>query len=346
MSGTSLDGIDLAVCEFVPPESSKTGSWEYQIGIAETRSYEPKWKQKLQEAITYDGEDLNVLNEEYTSVLATYINAFIAENKIENLDAVCSHGHTILHQPQNGITLQIGNLPKISVLTQQTVVCGFRAQDVAMGGQGAPLVPIGDQLLFGEYDYCLNLGGFANISTHYSGNRIAYDICPMNIVLNQLTETIGVPYDDNGSIARSGAVSHTLLKQLNNLAYYKQTAPKSLGLEWVKEFINPLIAMSGLSVEDKIATFTSHAATQIAAQTFAKSTMLITGGGAYNSYLLELIEGFGELTSIVPAASLLEFKEALIFGFLGVRRLRGEINCLASVTGAFEDHCSGVLFEF
>ena len=345
MSGTSLDGIDIAVCTFTPPESSNTARWEYSIGKAETKPYPQQWREKLKAAVSFSKDALAALDKDYTTFLAHCILRFIDDNNIENLDAVCSHGHTILHQPHDGITLQIGNLPHISEILKKTVVCDFRVQDVALGGQGAPLVPIGDQLLFREYDYCLNLGGFANISTQHFDQRIAYDICPVNIVLNHLCENIGLPYDDNGAIAREGKVYDRLLKKLNRLDFYHQKPPKSLGLEWVKKHVFPIIEIDGLKEKDAIALFTVHAAEQIASHIEPNSNLLITGGGAYNGYLIEKIKEFSQATIHIPDAKLLEFKEALIFGFLGVRKLRDEINCLSSVTGASKDHSSGVVFN-
>ncbi|EDM45072.1 anhydro-N-acetylmuramic acid kinase [unidentified eubacterium SCB49] len=346
MSGTSLDGIDVAVCNFVPPESSKTARWEYGMGVTQTIPYSKEWKKKLKHAISLNKEALAVLDKEYTTYLGHCILSFITDNNVKNLDAVCSHGHTVLHQPNDGVTLQIGNLSIISEILKQTVVCDFRVQDVQMGGQGAPLVPIGDQLLFREYDYCLNLGGFANLSTQHYDKRVAYDICPVNIVLNHLCERIGLAYDDKGAIAREGFVLDRLLKKLNRLEFYHQKPPKSLGLEWVKEQVMPLIESSGLDERGAIATFTVHAAKQIAAQVKPNSSLLITGGGAYNTYLIEKITEFAQVTVHIPEAKLLEFKEALIFGFLGVRKLREEINCLSSVTGATIDHSSGVVFKY
>ncbi len=345
MSGTSLDGIDIAVCNFTPPQSSSTARWEYSLGKAETIPYPKQWKDKLKAAVSFDPEALIELDKEYTTFLAHCILTFIEDNNIKYLDAVCSHGHTILHQPKDGITLQIGNLEHISEILKQTVVCDFRVQDVAMGGQGAPLVPIGDQLLFREYDYCLNLGGFANISTQRFYKRLAYDICPVNIVLNNLCEKIGLPYDDNGTIARTGKVYDRLLKKLNRLDFYHQKPPKSLGLEWVKEHVFPIVETTGLKEQDAIALFTVHAAEQIAAHIEPNSSVLITGGGAYNSFLIEKISEFAKVDIHIPEPNLIEFKEALIFGFLGVRKLREEINCLSSVTGAKVDHCSGVVHK-
>ena len=250
-----------------------------------------------------------------------------------------------MHQPENGLTLQIGNLPEIAELLQQTVVCDFRVQDVQLGGQGAPLVPIGDQLLFSEYDYCLNLGGFANCSFEENGKRIAYDICPVNIVLNFLAEKLNLPYDDQGKIARNATVDLNLLDVLDTLQFYRQPPPKSLGLEWVKQFIFPVIEKANISAEDALATMTEHVATQLAAQFKEGSSVLVTGGGAYNTYLLERVRVHKNLHLKVPETQLVEFKEALVFGLLGVLRLRDAVNCQASVTGAKRDHSSGVIFQ-
>lgn len=337
MSGTSLDGIDLAECFL---SVSETGVWRFRIGKTAIVGYSNNWKQRLQEAIHFSEGRLQTLNIEYTQFLGKIISEFTSENKIENLDAVCSHGHTILHQPEKGVTLQIGNLPEISELTKQKVVCDFRVKDVSLGGQGAPLVPIGDRLLFPEYDYCLNLGGFANCSFEQNGNRIAYDICPVNIVLNPLANELGLPYDDGGQLAAGGDLDTNLLEKLTALDFYKHQPPKSLGLEWVQKEISPIIKASSISTEDKLCTFTDHIAQELARQFKIGSKILVTGGGAYNSYLLERVRHYKELDLIVPDAILLEYKEALVFGLLGVLKLRNEVNCLATVTGASKD-CSG-----
>jgi anhydro-N-acetylmuramic acid kinase len=282
----------------------------------------------------------------YTEVLANIISNFIAKNNLKNLDAICSHGHTILHQPQNAFTLQIGNLPKIAKLINQKVVCDFRVQDVELGGQGAPLVPIGDQILFSEFDYCLNLGGFSNISFENDGKRIAFDISPVNTVLNFYANTIGLKYDDKGSISKLGVTSKEVLEELNTLEFYQKTFPKSLGFEFVKTTILPLIEKYSLSVEDKLRTFTEHIAFQIAkALPKKQGKLLITGGGAYNDFLIRQIEdNLPEMEIVIPDAKTIEFKEALIFALLGVLRLRNEINVLSSVTGASADHSSGEIY--
>jgi len=341
MSGTSLDGIALAECFFSVSEENQ---WSCEWGKTETIPYSPKWKVRLQEAIHFSEEQLQVLNKKYTRYLGKIILIFIEKHSIKNLDAVCSHGHTILHQPKKGVTLQIGNLPLLAHLVGQTVVCDFRVQDVEMGGQGAPLVPIGDRLLFGNYDYCLNLGGFANCSFEQNGQRVIYDICPVNIVLNRYAEELGKPYDEDGQFAKSGEINQILLNQLNDLEFYAQPPPKSLGLEWVQAHVFPLLEVSQVSYKNILSTFTEHAAMQIAKQFPKGSKVLVTGGGTYNSYLLDRALYYKEVDWVVKTATLLEYKEALVFGLLGVLKLRNDINCLASVTGAKEDHCSGVVY--
>jgi len=342
MSGTSLDGIDLAHIDF----TIKDGKWNYQIIESETISYSENWLNKLKVAVSFSEEKLIELNENYTNLLGNIVKSFIDKHQIKNIDAVCSHGHTILHQPQNGFTLQIGNLSKIALLIQEKVVCDFRVQDVQLGGQGAPLVPIGDRILFSEYDYCLNLGGFSNVSFEKNSKRIAFDISPVNTVLNFYANKLGLDYDDKGKIARSGKVNSDLLNDLNNLEYYKKTFPKSLGFEFVKEIVLPLIENYSISIEEKMHTFTEHIALQTSLALPNKTgKILITGGGAYNDFLIERMQfHLPNIKIIIPDNKTLEFKEALIFALLGVLKLRNEINVLSSVTGAKVDHSSGVIY--
>jgi len=342
MSGTSLDGIDLAYLAFTREEH-----WEASILKAETIPYSQKWVEALKTSAELSRTDIAALDEKYTDYLAEIIQQFIQKNKIEKLDAVCSHGHTVLHQPEEGFTIQIGNLPKLATLLQKKVVCDFRVQDVELGGQGAPLVPIGDRLLFSDYDYCLNLGGFANISTEIESKRIAYDICPVNTVLNEYASRLGFAFDRDGAIARNAEVNQNLLKELNSLSFYQQKPPKSLGIEWVNSVIFPILEKSESTSEEIIATFTEHVAVQLSEniQHHSSQKVLVTGGGAFNTYLIELLQQKTKAQIILPQKNLIEFKEALIFGFLGVLRLENEINVLASVTGASKNHSSGKIFE-
>lgn len=343
MSGTSLDGVDLAHIQF----RINNQKWTFEILESETIPYSPNWVNRLKLAVDFSKAELEILNQDYTQLLASIISDFIKRHAISDLDAVCSHGHTILHQPQNGFTLQIGNLPEIASLIQQTVVCDFRVQDVQMGGQGAPLVPIGDRILFSEYDYCMNLGGFSNVSFEENSKRIAFDISPVNTVLNFYANQLGLNYDNKGSISRTGNTNELLLNRLNALDFYKKTHPKSLGFEFVKATVLPLIENFEITIEDKLRTFTEHVALQIAlALPNKKGSLLITGGGAYNDFLIERVQSYlPEMKIIIPEAKILEFKEALIFALLGVLKLRDEINVLSSVTGAQKDHSSGVIFH-
>lgn len=343
MSGTSLDGVDLAHIQFAIVDQK----WTFKILECETISYSQSWVKQLKNAVDFTKEELLVLNQNYTQLLAKIISEFIQKNKIENLDAVCSHGHTILHQPHNGFTLQIGNLSEIATLIQQTVVCDFRVQDVALGGQGAPLVPIGDKILFSEYDYCINLGGFSNVSFEENNTRIAFDISPVNTVLNFYANQLGLDYDNKGQISRTGNCNQNLFNELNTLDFYHKKHPKSLGFEFVKETVLPLIESFQITTEDKLRTFTEHVALQIAlALPDKKGRILITGGGAYNDFLIERIQFYlPKMQLIIPEGKILEFKEALIFGLLGVLKLRDEINVLSSVTGAKKNHSSGIVYK-
>ena len=342
MSGTSLDGVDLAYIKF-----NNSGRWTFEIFQSETVSYSEEWLNKLKNAIHFSPSELEELNVAYTKLLASIISEFISKHSLVEIDAVCSHGHTILHQPQNGFTLQIGNLPIIRDLVNQTIVCDFRVQDVELGGQGAPLVPIGDELLFSQYDYCLNLGGFSNVSFNENGNRIAFDISPVNTVLNFYANELGFPYDNAGDFAKSGNVNQDLLKQLNDLEFYALPYPKSLGMEFVNAKIFPLINSFSIDVKDKLCTFVEHIAIQIAnICSKPNAKLFITGGGAYNRFLIERLRNYLPTTELViPDDKTIQFKEALIFGFLGVLRLRDEVNVLSSVTGASKNHSSGVVFN-
>jgi anhydro-N-acetylmuramic acid kinase len=343
MSGTSLDGVDLAHLHF----HFDNKKWTFEIGVAETVAYDNQWIDQLKNGVNYSENQLTKLNQDYTQLLGKIIFEFIEKHQIKNIDAVCSHGHTILHQPQNCYTLQIGNLPEIAAICQQNVVCDFRVQDVQMGGQGAPLVPIGDRLLFSEFDYCLNLGGFSNISFEQEGKRIAFDISPVNTVLNFYSNQLGFDYDNRGIIAKSGELHSTLFDALNALDFYQKPFPKSLGFEYVKEVVLPLMESYTMTTEDKMRTFVEHVAFQIAnALPVKKGKLLITGGGAYNDFLIERLQFYApEVTITIPEPKVLEYKEALIFGLLGVLKLRNEINVLSSVTGAKRDHSTGIIYS-
>jgi len=350
MSGTSLDGLDLALCQF----SYESEQWQYKILKTSTISYSNEWQEKLVAAETESA--LNYVKTDWAlgRYIGQQINTFLQNTSIKP-DCIASHGHTIFHQPtsNNGFTAQIGNGAAIAAVTELRVINDFRVADVALGGQGAPLVPIGDQLLFSEHQFCLNLGGIANISTAQQGIRKAYDICACNMALNHIARLAGMPYDNKGQLAASGNLLPELLKALNELPYFKMSGPKSLGKEWFLAEVLPILEKNSAEPKDLAHTFVHHIAFQIA-QTclqFKKelphnSSMLITGGGAYHQHLIKCMqEEMPWLSLKVPEATIVEFKEAIIFAFLGVLRLSNQNNCLASVTGASKDNLGGVIHK-
>ena len=341
MSGTSLDGIDLVYVRF-----SKTHFWNFEILASKTYSYSREWRKKLSGAIQLSDEELKRLDESYSLFLANHILNFIQSFNIDKLDAVGSHGHTVFHQPTKGLTLQIGNLELIADRIGKPVVCDFRTQDVAMGGEGAPLVPIGDLLLFQTYDACLNLGGFSNISIKKEGDIIAYDICAVNTVLNLLANRLNLPYDDRGKLARSGKIIDPLYRKLEELPHYLISPPKSLGIEWVNDNIVGLLKKyCDHSVIDLLHTYTIHVAGQIAQNLKGSKSVLVTGGGAFNDFLMSEIKNRSRGKIVIPGPDLINYKEALIFALLALLRLKGDVNCLASVTGARCDHSSGKIIN-
>ena len=337
MSGTSLDGLDLCLAEF-----DRKNAASFSIVECETIPYSESTVRLLQNAYSASGEELSRISIVYGEFLADRISGFLDKTN-SKVDLIASHGHTVYHDPAYRKTVQIGNGPEIFLRTGIPVVCDFRVQDVLLGGQGAPLVPLGDDMLFGQYAACLNLGGFANISFRHGRERMAFDICPVNIVLNELSQKLGRPFDEDGILARTGNIDQTLLNQLNSLEFYQAKPPKSLGREWVEAHVQHLLLQVGQ--EDALATFVEHIATQIAKSTSHLSgDMLITGGGAFNQYLLERIQELGSLKVSIPDTDLINFKEALIFALLGLQRWTGQHNCLASVTGACENHSSGRIY--
>lgn len=334
MSGTSLDGVDLAYCTFQRNESS------FKINYAKTFSYTADWKKRLENADQTSAQELALLEIDISRLFAIHINSFISENKIRDIDAISSHGHTIFHQPENGFTYQIGRASYISALSGHVVIGDFRTADLALGGQGAPLVPIGDRDLFSSYVNRINLGGFANISFEEDERTIAFDICPLNMALNQLANELNLDYDPEGSIARRGKINQVLLKELNDLEYYQISGPKSLGKEWYLSHFLPLLSGSAVSTEDKLRTLCEHMAMQLTrSMCFGKT--LISGGGSHNSFLIERIKELSKNEIHVADPIIIDFKEALIFAYLGYLRLIGKINVLASVSGASSDHIAG-----
>ena len=340
MSGTSLDGVDLVYVKFNQDEE-----WNFEVINSKTYQYEDSVTELLTHISRKSLDEVKKIDIEYSKKLAILISQFIDEFSINKIDFISSHGHTAIHDPSNSFTYQIGNLPILSKQTNHNVICDFRVQDIELGGQGAPLVPVGEKYLFHEYDSFINLGGFANISYHTEGSLIAYDICPVNIVLNNLSKKIGKDFDDKGAIASSGKLILNLYRELEKLEYYQSSPPKSLGIEWVDANIFPLIKKYfDYPIEDLLNTLSNHIANQISNNLNDIDKVLVTGGGAYNDYLIDIIRSKTDSEIIIPSKNIIEFKEALIFAFLGVLRYLNINNCYSSVTGASKDHCSGKIF--
>ena len=340
MSGTSLDGLDLVYVKF-----KKKDYTFFEILLSKTVTYSKAWRIRLQNAIDLDKEGISILDREYGSFLGKQTKEFIDQNAIKTINFICSHGHTVFHQPDKGYTLQVGDGNEILKITNCTVVSDFRTQDVQLGGQGAPLVPIGDRFLFSEFEACVNLGGFANISYEQKNQRIAFDICPVNIVMNYYSKILGFEYDDKGNFARTGTLHKQLFEELNTLHFYAIPPPKSLGIEWVQNHVFPLVEKHQISPVDVLRTFTEHAAQQISESIAPFKHILFTGGGVYNNFLLKRIENISRKNITLPIDDIINYKEALIFAFLGFLKLEDQINCLSSVTGAQKNHSSGKIFK-
>lgn len=342
MSGTSLDGIDIAACEFTLLDNK----WSFRIHAAQTYPYTHEWKDRLSRLPAADAFTFALTDTEYGHLLGKITKSFLDSSGFK-ASLIASHGHTVFHRPEAGLTVQIGSGSAIAAETCLPVICDFRSADVALGGQGAPLVPAGDRLLFPDYDACLNLGGFSNISMEQGGERIAFDICPVNTVLNMLSAGLGLPFDRDGRIAASGKVMPGLLQELNEMEYYSHPYPKSLGREWLENDFLPVLMKHEGTLENQMRTMCEHVAFQVsrALPAAARCRVLVTGGGTWNVFLMERIKAVSPHEFIIPAGEWTDFKEALVFAFLGVLRWRGEINVLRSVTGSSKNHSGGAAWH-
>lgn len=341
MSGTSLDGLDICLAKFELCDKS----WIFSINKTTTICYTPELKNELANAMLADGQKLAHLNSRYGIWIAEQINEFLRDINV-NVDIIGSHGHTVFHNPSLGFTTQIGSGAHIASITGIPCVCDFRMGDVARGGQGAPLVPIGDELLFNEYSICLNIGGIANISYQKDNRRVAYDVCPANMALNHFVKDLGFDFDQGGKIGQSGTVNKQLLEKINTLDYYSQSGPKSLGREWFEVKFLPLTKNVTIPINDLLRTLYEHMAIKIsdAINVFSNVNVLITGGGAKNDFLVQLLRTKTNNIIVIPEPELIDFKEALIFGFLAVLYENQLPSSLSSVTGAKKDSIAGCLY--
>ena len=353
MSGSSLDGLDIAFVEF----HEQGGKWSYTIQHSDCYPYSPEWTRRLRDATQLSAREYQLLHVDYGHYLGHQVNAFIDAHKIHyQVALISSHGHTTFHDPARGMTAQLGDGAALAAETKLPVVTDLRAMDIAFGGQGAPIVPIGEKLLLPEYSMFLNIGGIANITLSATdGQYIAFDICAANRVLNMLAQELGSPYDRGGAFAAEGQLYEPLLQQLNNLDYYKHAYPKSLANEFGTAVVYPMIKSAGIAPVRALHTYAVHIAQQTAASVkmlgdrlpAGDRKMLITGGGAFNDFLVnEIRKALAPLgvEPVVPAGSLVNYKEALIMAFIGVLRWRQEYNVLSSVTGAGRDSIGGALW--
>jgi anhydro-N-acetylmuramic acid kinase len=348
MSGTSMDGLDVVAVRFEKSDNQ----WQFQILASEVMAYDDFWDttlRNLHKATLIEYAEINAL---YGQFLGDNVNAFILKHQLTGkFDVIGSHGHTILHQPQKSFTVQVGSGAHLAERTKIPVVSDLRSSDVAAGGQGAPIVPIGEKYLFPKCNAFLNIGGIANIALHNGDKVIAYDVCPGNTPLNLLAATVGKSFDANGQLARNGQLYPPLLQALNALQYYQYPIPKSLHTDTILKDWMLIIDSASCTLEDKLHTVGEHIAVQIgnAMQSLNISDfkqLMITGGGAKNSFLIERIQTYIPLKVVVPNATIIDFKEALVMAFFAVLRLRGEANCLSSVTGANRNVCGGAIYGF
>lgn len=341
MSGTSLDGLDVAICEF----SKNQSGYNYKILDATTVAYDRPQKNKLQAAPYLNVENYFLLHHQFGKFIGKQV-AKLSQNAQIKPSSIASHGHTIFHQPAKGFTTQLGCGATIAAVSNLTTVCDFRSLDVALNGQGAPLVPIGDKLLFGDYQSCLNIGGIANISFEREGKRIAFDIGVANMALNFFAQKEGKEYDKDGEMAASGSIHEALFNELNQLEFYSRHSAKSLGREWFEIDFLRVVEKYVIPVNDLMCTIAEHCAFQIAEVLNANKlkNVFVTGGGAKNTFLIKSLKKFYKGEVIIPDEKVIDFKEALIFAFLGYLRLTNQINTLCSVTGAKKDSVGGAVY--
>ena len=351
MSGSSMDGLDIVFTEL----EESGGKWNYQVKAAVCYAYNPEWLQQLQNASRMNAYDYLVLHSAYGKLTGELVNRFIEEEQLHHqVQLIASHGHTVFHAPSSGMTAQLGDGATIAAVTGINVVSDLRAMDIALGGQGAPIVPVGEKLLFKEYSFFLNLGGIANISANTNDAYLAFDVCPANRVLNMLAQTVGKEYDDHGAMASAGNISEPLLAKLNALDYYRQPYPKSLANDFGISVIYPLIQSYSLSTQDALRTYTEHIAVQLgnAIQRIKPTIegiqqMLVTGGGAFNNFLMERLKAYlrtQQIEVVIPEPVLVKYKEGLVMALLGILRWREENTVLQSVTGATRSSIGGAVW--
>lgn len=339
MSGSSLDGLDIAYVQF----KYINNKWTFQLLASECIEYPPVLLHKLKIAKQLSIEEFYKIHTQLGHYFGNAVKNFCSSKNIKQIDLVASHGHTIFHDPENMVTCQIGCGAAIAASSGIVTISDLRAIDIAYRGQGAPIVPIGDRLLFSDYDAWLNIGGIANITIKKDDQFIAYDIASANQVINYYASQLGKKYDEDGHIALNNKSHTDIIEQLNRLEFYQKQAPKSLDNSHSNE-VYAILDQFKISTEEKIATYTEHLAQQIASQTKHSKKLLATGGGVHNKNLIMRIQNHTDCQIIVPETAVVDYKEAIVMAFIGVLRIEKQINVLSSVTGAIKDSIGGAIY--
>lgn len=348
MSGSSMDGLDIAHCTF----EEVAGKWSYVINHATCIPFTEEWLDKLGRVTQMGGKELLLTHTAFGQWMGQEILKFIHTHQLDHrVHLIASHGHTVFHEPKQGMTFQMGDGASIAAVVKLPVITDLRNLDVALGGQGAPIVPIGEKLLWEPIRYFLNIGGICNITKKQDEQVIAFDVCPANRVLNTLAQTKGQAYDNKGELSAKGSIHQELLDALNEQSYYQLSPPKSLANEFGAEVLMKIIDGYSISIEDKLRTMVEHIAIQVANvldnDGVSEEQLLVTGGGALNDFLIKTLQEkltTKQIKVIVPDEDLIGYKEAVVMALIGILRWREEANVLSSVTGARESSIGGALW--
>ncbi|MEM6321119.1 MAG: anhydro-N-acetylmuramic acid kinase [Bacteroidota bacterium] len=359
MSGSSLDGLDIAYCSFEVEKREDGDLVVHDWGIekAETSEFTEAWEARLSQLPEQNALAFAKTHTYFGHYTGELVNSFLQRHQVTP-DFIAAHGHTIFHDPMGRMSIQIGDGSAIAATTGFPTISNFRNQDVAINGQGAPVAPIMDKYLLPGHDFYLNLGGIANVTAVLPNRKtIAFDICPVNQLLNFLANRLGAAYDAEGQMAAAGEMQPEMLKCINKADFYRTSYPKSLDNSWSKTEILSKLEDNPALIPDQLRTLVEHIAHQI---NFAlrqvirkeklnksKYSILITGGGAFNTFLIERLRFHCEdlIELVLPDADIIQFKEAALMAWMGVMRVENVPNVLKSVTGADRDSVNGAIHQ-
>lgn len=351
MSGTSLDGIDIALCEINSVKCVCIHSAEFP--------FEPKLKEDVLRAInspvtlSFIGE----LDTRLGELFAQAILSFIQDNQIDaqKIRAIGLHGQTLWHQPNGDFpfSMQLGNPNVVSVQTALAVVADFRGKDIALGGQGAPFAPAFHKEIFGALGRktaVVNIGGMANI-TFLNDALSGYDTGPGNVLMDYwISQTKNLPYDKEGIFAACGRVNEALLQSFLSDDYFHKIPPKSTGREyfnptWLSNHMPIFQTLQEEDIQRTLLELTAQTITD-ALQNSSVELLIVCGGGAKNSFLMQRLHELAqiEVTTSDTYGVSGDFMEAMAFAWLAYKRIHLEKVELSSVTGAKEDAILGALY--